>query len=106
MKPITAAEFSAEVLDAREPVVVDFYTADCPPCRALAPILEDWELESEGALKVVKVDAASETQLSASYGVTAVPALYLFSNGKCVAQTIGLKSKSNLKKWFDEAKPA
>ena len=103
MKPITAAEFNAEVLNAREPVVVDFYTSGCAPCRALSPILEEWETESGGGLKVVKVDAVAEAQLAASYGVTAVPALYLFSNGICVAQTIGLKSKNNLKQWFEDA---
>ena len=103
MKSITAAEFDSEVLTAREPVVVDFYTAECPPCRALSPILEEWELESAGSFKLVKVDAAAEPQLAASYGVRAVPALYLFSGGKCVGQSVGLKSKNNLKKWFQEA---
>jgi thioredoxin-like negative regulator of GroEL len=52
---------------------------------------------------VIKVDAAVETELAASYGVNAVPAFYAFANGKCVAQTVGAKSKSQMKKWFADS---
>ena len=103
MKQVTGAQFDSEVLASKEPVVVDFYTDDCGPCRALSPILQDWALESNGTVKVVKVDAASESVLAASYGVNVVPTVLLFSNGKCVAQTVGLKSKNNMKKWYEDA---
>ncbi len=103
MKQITSAEFDSEVLAAKEPVLVDFYTDTCPPCRAMSPILQDWENEANGALKMVKVDAATELQLASLYRVNAVPAFYLFSNGRCLSQTMGLKSKSSMKKWFDDA---
>ena len=103
MKNVDSAQFSSEVLGSKEPVVVDFYTQDCPPCRALSPILEEWESESNGTFRVVKVDAASETTLASSYGVRAVPAVFLFSNGKCVGQSVGLKSKAGMKKWFEDA---
>jgi thioredoxin len=103
MKKISASEFDSEVLASKQPVVVDFYTDSCPPCRALSPILQEWENESGNSFKVVKVDAAAEYTLAASYGVTAVPALFLFSNGKVVAQSLGLKSKNSLKQWAGEA---
>ena len=103
MKQITRAEFDSEVLASSAPVLVDFYTDSCPPCRAMAPILLEWETEANGSLKFVKVDAGSELELAASYRVNAVPAFYLFSKGRCVAQTVGLKSKNNIKKWFDDA---
>ncbi len=103
MKQITGAQFDSEVIASKGPVIVDFYTEDCPPCRTLSPILQEWELESNGAIKVLKVDAATEAALASSYGVRAVPAVFLFSDGKCVAQTIGLKSKNNMKKWYDDA---
>jgi thioredoxin 1 len=83
-------------------VVVDFYTDGCPPCRALSPVLEQWEREAGGSLKVVKVDAAAEIELAAAYRVQAVPALFLFSNGKCVGQMMGLQSRSALQRWFSE----
>ena len=102
MKNVDSAQFSSEVLGSKEPVVVDFYTQDCPACRALSPILEEWESESNGAFRVVKVDAAIETALATSYGVRAVPAVFLFSNGKCIGQSIGLKSKAGMKKWYED----
>jgi thioredoxin 1 len=103
MKHITNAQFETEVLGSKGPVIVDFYTDGCQPCRALSPILQELEEESNGALRVVKIDAAEEAALASSFGVTAVPALFLFSDGKCVGQTLGLKSKNNLKKWVDDA---
>ena len=103
MKQVSQANFHAEVLGASQPVLVDFYTDTCAPCRAMAPVLQEMETESNGALKVVKVDAAAEAMLAAQYGVSAVPAFLLFSNGQCLGQTIGMKSKTSMKKWFDES---
>jgi thioredoxin 1 len=102
MRQITAAQFDSEVMGSKEPIVVDFYTDDCPPCRALSPILQEWEQEANNAFKVVKVDAAAEATLASQYGVRSVPTVLLFSGGRCLAQTIGLKSKKDLKKWFDD----
>ena len=103
MKQITSTDFDSEVLAAIGPVLVDFFTEHCNPCRAMTPILQEWENEANGAIKIVKIDAASEAALASSYQVNAVPAFYLFSKGKCVGQTVGLKSKNNIKKWADEA---
>jgi thioredoxin 1 len=103
MKQISSDQFDTEVLRSTEPVIVDFFTEDCAPCRAMSPILAELELEANNALRVVKVDAAAEAPLASSYRVNAVPAIFLFSNGKCVAQMVGLKSKNNLKKWADDA---
>ena len=101
MKLISSAEFDSEVLRSKEPVLVDFFTEHCGPCRMLAPTLE--ELEREGKFKLVKVDAAAEATLAASYGVNAVPALFAFKNGNVMGQTVGLKSKAGLAKWFEDS---
>ena len=103
MKQVASAEFEAEVLRSKEPVLVDFFTETCPPCRMMAPVLQEIEAESNGQLKIVKVDAGAELELAASYGVRAVPAFFAFSNGKCVGQTVGAKSKAGMKKWFEDA---
>jgi thioredoxin 1 len=101
MKQVTGLDFDAEVLQSKQPVLVDFYTDTCPPCRMMSPVLQEMEVEAGGQFKVVKIDAAAEAQLAASYGVRAVPAFYAFANGKCVGQTIGAKSKTAMKKWFE-----
>ncbi len=103
MKQITGAEFESEVLGSKEPVLVDFYTDTCPPCRMMAPVLQEMETEANGQFKIVKVDAAAEAELASSYGVKSVPSFFAFSNGKCVGQTIGAKSKANIKKWFGDS---
>lgn len=101
MKQVSNAEFDSEVLRSKEPVLVDFFTDGCGPCRMLAPVLE--EMEREGKFKLVKIDAASEATLAASFGVNAVPALFAFKDGNVVGQTVGLKSKAGLTKWFEDS---
>jgi thioredoxin len=103
MKQVTTAEFESEVLGSKEPVLVDFYTDSCPPCRMMAPVLQELEAEAGGAFKVVKIDAASEGQLAASLRVNSVPAFFAFASGKCVGQTLGAKSKASMKKWFEDS---
>jgi thioredoxin 1 len=103
MKQISKADFDAEVLRSNEPVLVDFYTDGCAPCRMMAPVLQEMETEANGGFKVMKIDAASEPELAASFRVNAVPAFLAFAKGSCVGQTVGAKSKANMKKWFEES---
>jgi thioredoxin len=103
MKQVTGAEFDAEVLRSKEPVLVDFFTQDCNPCRMMAPVLQEISDEANGQFRIVKIDAATEAELAASYSVRAVPAFYAFANGKCVGQTVGAKSKASMKKWLEDS---
>ena len=103
MKQVSGIDFETEVLRSKEPVLVDFFTETCPPCKMMAPVLQEISDEANGQFKIVKVDAATEAELAATYGVRAVPAFYAFANGKCVAQTVGAKSKANMKKWFEDS---
>ncbi|MGA2870529.1 MAG: thioredoxin family protein [Verrucomicrobiota bacterium] len=103
MKQITRAEFESEVLGSKEPVLVDFYTDSCPPCRMMAPVLQEMETEANGQFKVVKIDAGVEGQLASTFRVNSVPAFFVFNNGKCVGQTLGAKSKVHMKKWLEDS---
>lgn len=103
MQQVTTAEFESLVLGSKEPVLVDFYTERCNPCRMMAPVLQEMETESKGQFKVVKVDATAESLLAASYRVNSVPSFLIFANGKCVGQTIGAKSKSHMKRWVEDS---
>jgi thioredoxin 1 len=103
MKQITGAEFESEVLGSKEPVLVDFYTDSCPPCRMMAPVLQEMETEANGQFKIVKIDAGVESQLASTFRVNSVPAFFVFSNGKCVGQTLGARSKGHMKKWLEES---
>jgi len=103
MKQITSAEFESEVLAAPLPVLVDFYTEKCGPCRSLQPLLMEIEGEQTGKLKIVKVDAEKEGDLAVRFGVSNVPNLFLFRNGQCVAQRLGARSKKDLLAWIAQA---
>ena len=103
MRQITGAEFESEVLGSKEPVLVDFYTDGCQPCRMMAPVLQEMETEANGGFKVVKIDAAAEASLAVSYNVRSVPSFFAFVNGKCVGQTLGAKSKANMKMWLEDS---
>ena len=103
MKQITGAEFESEVLGSKEPVLVDFYTDSCPPCRMMAPVLQEMEAEANGQFKVVKIDAGIEGQLASTFRVNSVPAFFVFTNGKCVGQTLGARSKAHMKKWLEDS---
>lgn len=103
MKQVSGIDFETEVLLSKEPVLVDFFTETCPPCKMMAPVLQEISDEANGQFKIVKVDAAAEAELAATYNVRAVPAFYAFANGKCVGQTVGAKSKANMKKWFEDS---
>jgi thioredoxin 1 len=103
MKQITSAEFEAEVLKSAQPVLVDFYTDNCGPCRMMAPTLQEIETEANGSLKIVKVDVAAEPMLASQFRVTAMPTFLAFAKGNCVGQTVGAKSKASMKQWFEES---
>ena len=103
MTQITGAEFESQVLGSKEPVLVDFYTDSCPPCRMMAPLLQEMEAEAKGQFKVVKIDAATEMQLASQFRVNSVPAFFVFTDGKCVGQTLGSKSKAHMKKWLEDS---
>jgi thioredoxin 1 len=103
MKEITSSEFESEVLRSDVPVLVDFYTEGCGPCRQMSPILGEIEAASSGVLKVVKMDASADAQFSASFQISAVPTLLLFHRGQQLGQVMGARSKRDLKRWIDES---
>jgi thioredoxin 1 len=90
----TVASFQKEVLEASEPVVVDFWAEWCGPCRMISPILDEISSEYQGKLKIVKVNVDEEPQLAMDYQVTGIPLLGVFHNGKMVKQMVGARPKA------------
>jgi thioredoxin 1 len=86
---ITATNFDREVLQSDQPVLVDFYSNNCPPCRALAPYLDEMAKEFAGCAKIVKVNVDVDPGLAVKYGVSAVPTLIWFDAGQPVERTVG-----------------
>lgn len=93
------ADFAKEVLQSPVPVLVDFWSASCPPCRQLEPVLQELARESAGRLKVVKVQVERAQQVPAQYGIRAVPTLILFQGGE-IARCSGFRPLEGLRAWL------
>jgi len=93
---VTADNWKSEVLDAKLPVLVDFWAEWCGPCRAVAPVLEEVAEEWADKLKVVKVNVDENQELAAQFGIRSIPTLLLFRNGSVEQQMVGAMSKAAL----------
>jgi len=103
---VTRTTFEREVLASEQPVIVDFWAPWCGPCRAVAPLLDQIAAERRGELKVVKVNVDEEPELAARFGISSIPTIVLFEDGKLVAGTVGARGKSQLETALGLSRPA
>ena len=94
----TDATFEQEVLKSELPVLVDFWAPGCPPCAALAPVLEKLAEDLKEKIKFVKVNVAQGQTVAAKYRVQAVPTLVVIKGGEIVDSAVGYQPEQELRK--------
>jgi thioredoxin 1 len=82
-----------EVLEASEPVLVDFWASWCRPCRAMNPSIEALAED----FKVCKVNIDTNQELAARYDISSVPTLLIFKGGQIVARHVGVTPEATLR---------
>jgi putative thioredoxin len=104
---VTDATFEAEVLDrsAEVPVVVDLWAPWCGPCRTLGPLIEKVVDETEGKVVLAKVNVDENPQISASFQVQSIPAVYALRDHKVIDGFIGAQGESFLRPWVQGLLP-
>lgn len=93
---LNSATFDAEVLQADQPVLVDFTAVWCGPCKMLDPVVAKLAEEWTGKVKVVKVDVDDNQDLAMKYQVMGLPTLILFRNGKAIQRLSGYQPRDKI----------
>ena len=97
----TDASFDTDVLQYKEPVLVDFWATWCGPCKAIAPLLDEAATTYDGRLKIIKINVDENRLIPAKLGVRGVPTLMLFSAGELKTSKVGAVTKSQLTALID-----
>ena len=94
---IGKANFEELVLKSEKKVLLDFWAPWCGPCKMIAPFVEEIAEEREDIV-VGKVNVDDEVELAIQFGITSIPSLLIFENGKKVDMLIGYRPKDDILK--------
>jgi thioredoxin 1 len=96
MASVDESNFESEVIDSQTPVLVDFYSDTCGPCKKMEPILAEVATEYQGALKVARIDVLRAPHLAQKYQISSIPVFMVFKEGKCEYSTTGAMPKTQV----------
>lgn len=101
IKHVTDDSFTADVINAKVPVLVDYWAEWCGPCKAIAPILDEVSVAYDGRLQIAKMNVDENREVPSKYGIRGIPTLMLFKGGELAATKVGALSKAQLVAFID-----
>lgn len=101
LKYLTDDDFAETI--AKGVTLVDFYADWCGPCRMIAPIIEELSNDLHGIATIAKIDIDKNQGAPTTYGVTSIPTIIIFKDGKEVQRVVGVRDKTSLKGLINSA---
>jgi len=98
---VTDDSFEQDVLQASDPVLVDYWAEWCAPCKMIASVLDEIADEYDGKIRVAKLNIDENPDTPPRYGIRGIPTLMLFKSGEVEATKVGAVSKSQLTAFID-----
>lgn len=92
---ISKENYEQEVLNSKDPVIIDFWATWCGPCRMMSPIIDEIAEENTN-IKVGKVNVDEEQSLAMQFNVMSIPTIVAIKNGKVVGTTVGVATKEKV----------
>ena len=99
---VEQSEFEQSVIKSSQPVLVDFWASWCPPCKAIAPAVEEVAKDYASRARVVKVNIDDSPDLAAQYGIKGIPTLVLFKQGEEKERIVGAVPKAEITKLIEK----
>lgn len=99
---LTDQEFQGFINRASLPVMVDFYSPTCGPCKALAPVVHRLVREYLGRVQIATLNTAQNPLSANHYQIRGVPTLLFFHEGKLMDQLVGAPPEPQLRQKLDQ----
>ena len=104
-KTLTDANFQSEVLQSKQPVLVDFWAEWCGPCRMLGPVIEKIAVANAGRIAIGKMNVDENPNTPQKYGIQGIPTVIFFKDGEVAKQLVGYQAQDKIQKAIDELFP-
>ena len=101
VQQVSDQDFEKVVLQGGKPAFVDFWAPWCGPCRIVGPFVEELAPSYQGKAIITKMNVDDNPEVAQRYGVTSIPTLMMFKDGKLVDRAVGAMPKSELQKFID-----